>query len=379
MMFKELELSPRQRATVAAAMTLGAVLLLLTVFSGFVWGLARFVGAFQNVLLPPVVAGILTMLLRPYYSWLVKACRGSKAGGLVLFFLSALIPLGVFIWFAGVFAANQLFRLFEDLPSMLNAMLEAGRSLWPQVTALLEKYGLMSEFGTLLENPGEMVAKVLRASWERMSQPIAQMFQSAAGLFAWAVIPLYLAFFLMAKPLEPKQIGEFLPFLKKETREDVIYLFNQFIGILLTFFRGQIIIALAQGLLFATGFAIVGVPYGIVIGMMLGLLNIIPYLGSIVGLGVALPLAYFGDDGGVLRVALTLGVFGVVQAIEGYLLTPRIMGNRTGLHPALIIFAVFFWGVALDGILGMMLAIPLTAFAVVFWRLLKKKYIKEVV
>jgi predicted PurR-regulated permease PerM len=379
MMFKELKLSPTQRATIAAAMTLGAVLLLLAVFSGIVWGLARFVGAFQNVLLPPVVAGILTMLLRPYYSWLVKACRGSKAGGLVSFFLSALIPLGVFIWFAGVFAANQLLRLFEDLPSMLNAMLEAGRSLWPQVAALLEKYGLMSEFGTLLENPGEMVAKVLRASWERMSQPIAQMFQSAAGLFAWAVIPLYLAFFLMAKPFEPKQIGEFLPFLKKETREDVIYLFDQFIDILLTFFRGQIIIALAQGLLFATGFAIVGVPYGIVIGMMLGLLNIIPYLGSIVGLGVALPLAYFGDDGDVLRVALTLGVFGVVQAIEGYLLTPRIMGNRTGLHPALIIFAVFFWGVALGGILGMMLAIPLTAFAVVFWRLLKKKYIKEVV
>ncbi len=55
------------------------------------------------------------------------------------------------------------------------------------------------------------------------------------------------------------------------------------------------------------------------------------------------------------------------------------MGNRTGLHPALIIFAVFFWGAALGGILGMILAIPLTAFAVVFWRLLKKKYITEVV
>jgi predicted PurR-regulated permease PerM len=378
-MFKELELGPRQRATVAAAMTLGAVLVLLAVFSGIVWALARFVGAFQNVLLPPVVAGVLTMLLRPYYSWLVKVCRGTQAGGLVLFFLTALIPLGVFIWFAGVFAANQLLRLFEDLPSMLNAMQEAGRSLWPQVAALLEKYGLMSEFGDLVENPGEMVAKVLRASWERMSQPIAQMFQSAAGLFAWAVLPLYLAFFLMAKPLEPKQIGEFLPFLKKETREDVIYLFDQFIGILLTFFRGQIIIALAQGVLFAVGFAIVGFPYGIVIGMTLGLLNIIPYLGSIAGLGVALPMAYFGDDGGVLRVALALGVFGVVQAIEGYFLTPRIMGNRTGLHPALIVFAVFFWGVALGGILGMMLAIPLTAFAVVFWRLLKKKYIPEVV
>ncbi len=378
-MFKELELDPRQRRTVAAAITLGAVLVLLAVFGATVWGLARFVGAFQNVLLPPIVAGILAMLLRPYYNLLVKACRGSQAGGLVLFFLFALIPLGVFIWFVGVSAANELVRLFEDLPSMLDAMLETGRSLRPQVAALLEKYGLMSEFSDLLEDPVEMVANVLRASWERMLQPIAQMFQSVMGLFIWAALPLYLAFFLMAKPFEPEQISEFLPFLKKETREDVIYLFDQFIGILLTFFRGQIIIASAQGVLFAIGFALVGFPYSILIGMTLGFLNVIPYLGSIVGLAVALPLAYFGEDGGGLRVALTLVVFGVVQTIEGYLLTPRIMGNRTGLHPALIIFAVFFWGVALGGILGMILAIPLTAFAVVFWRLLKKKYIAEVV
>ncbi|MFO7861515.1 MAG: AI-2E family transporter [Desulfosalsimonas sp.] len=379
MMLNELELSPRQRATIAAAMTLGAVLLLLAALSAFVWGLARFVGVFQNVLFPPVVAGILTMLLRPYYTRLVGICRGSRAGGLALFFLSALIPLGAFVWFAGVFAANELLRLFEDLPSMFDAMLETGRSLWPQVSALLEKYGLISGLDGLLDNPGKMAASVLQTSWERMSQPIAQMFQSVTGLLAWAVVPLYLAFFLMARPFEPNQIRQFLPFLKKETREDVIYLLDQFIGILLTFFRGQIIIALAQGVLFAAGFAMVGFPYSIVVGLTLGLLNIIPYLGSIVGLGVALPLAYFGDDGGFLRVGLTLGVFGAVQAIEGYVLTPRIMGNRTGLHPALIIFAVFFWGVALGGILGMMLAIPLTAFAVVFWRLLKKKYIAEVV
>ena len=131
--------------------------------------------------------------------------------------------------------------------------------------------------------------------------------------------------------------------------------------------------------MFAIGFALVGLPYGIVIGMALGLLNIIPYLGSIAGLGVALPMAYFGTEGGVTRLVLVLIVFSAVQVIEGYFLTPRVMGNRTGLHPALIIFAVFFWGVALGGILGMMLAIPLTAFAVVFWRLLKKKYITEVV
>ena len=378
-MFKELELGPRQRTTIAAAMTLGAALVLVLVFGPAVWGLSLLVGLFQNILLPPLVAGILTMLSRPYYSWLLKVCKESRAAALVLFFFSALIPLGGFIWFAGIFAANQLVKLIDDLPSIINAIQEMGRSLWPQVAAVLEKYGVMSEFDSLLENPGEIIVNALRASGERISQSIIRAFQSVVGLFAWAVLPVYLAFFLMAKPFETSWIGEFLPFLKKETKEDFIYLLDQFIGILLTFFRCQIIIALAQGALFAIGFTLVGLPYGIVIGMALGILNIVPYLGSIVGLCVALPLAYFSEGGGLSLGALALIVFGAVQAIEGYLLTPKIIGDRTGLHPALIIFAVFFWGVAFGGIIGMMMAIPLTAFGVVFWRLLKKKYIAEVV
>ena len=72
-------------------------------------------------------------------------------------------------------------------------------------------------------------------------------------------------------------------------------------------------------------------------------------------------------------------VFTAVQMIEGYVLTPRIMGERTGLHPLAIIIAIFFWGSALGGIAGMVLAIPLTAFLVVFWRLAKERYIGELV
>jgi len=191
-MLKELELGPRQRATVGAAITMVAVLVLLTIFIASVWGLALFIGVFQNVLLPPVVAGILTILLRPYYDWLVKICRGSRSGGLFLFFLFALIPLGLLIWFVGAFVINQLLRLFEDLPSILNSMLESARSHWPQVAALLEKYGLMPGSGKLLENPKELVANVLQSSWKLMLHPVALMFQSVAGLFAWAVLPLYL-------------------------------------------------------------------------------------------------------------------------------------------------------------------------------------------
>jgi predicted PurR-regulated permease PerM len=376
-MLKDLELSPRQRLTIAAALTLGAALLLIMAAAAAVWGLASFVTTFQGVLLPPVVAAILAMLLRPYHSWLVRLCRGSQAAGLALFFASALVPLAAVLWFTGSLAISQLLRLVEDLPSLVDSMAQAAQSVWPQIASLLDRLGLLSEIDQLIENPGAMASAALKASAGQVATSISQLFQSAIGCFAWAVLPVYLAFFLMAKPFDPRQVGNFLPFLKRSTREDVVFLFDQFVAILLTFFRGQIIIALAQGALYAVGFALVGLPYGILIGLALGLLNVIPYLGAIIGLAVALPLAYFGDGGGTTLLVLVLVVFVIVQLIESYFLTPKIMGDRTGLHPALIIFSVFFWGVALGGILGMLLAIPLTAFAVIFWRLLKNKYMSE--
>jgi predicted PurR-regulated permease PerM len=133
-----------------------------------------------------------------------------------------------------------------------------------------------------------------------------------------------------------------------------------------------------MGCLFALGFSVVGLRYGLVLGMALGLLNVIPYLGSIVGMGVAIPLALFQEGGGTTKLILVVVVFTLVQMIEAYVLTPKIMGDRTGLHPVAIIVAVFFWGSALGGIAGMILAIPLTAFLVVFWRLAREK-IGEVV
>ena len=191
------------------------------------------------------------------------------------------------------------------------------------------------------------------------------------------MLPVYFAFFLMADPGRFSNLEKYLPFLKPETRKDVVYLAQEFVNIVVSFFRGQLIVALLQGLLFAIGFSLVGLKYGFVLGLVLGFLNIIPYLGSIVGLAVALPLAFFQKGGGWMLVAWVLVVFTVVQLIEGYLLTPKIMGDRTGLHPVAIIVAIFFWGSALGGILGMILAIPLTAFLVVFWRLAKDKYIEE--
>ena len=115
------------------------------------------------------------------------------------------------------------------------------------------------------------------------------------------------------------------------------------------------------------------------LGLGLGILTIIPYLGTGIGFLAAVPLAWVQPDGGLLLAALTGGVLVVVQLIEGWVLTPRIMGDRTGLHWMAIIVAILFWGSALGGLTGTMLAIPLTAFLASAWRLLRDRYIVEVV
>jgi len=127
------------------------------------------------------------------------------------------------------------------------------------------------------------------------------------------------------------------------------------------------------------GFALIGLEYGFLLGLLLGVMNIVPYLGSITGLAITVPLGLFQDGGSWILAVAVVVVFTTVQAIESYVLTPRIMGNRTGLHPIAVIIAIFFWGTAFGGIWGMILAIPLTAFGVVFWRLLREKYMTQIV
>jgi predicted PurR-regulated permease PerM len=133
------------------------------------------------------------------------------------------------------------------------------------------------------------------------------------------------------------------------------------------FFQGQLVIAMIMGAMFALGFTLIDLKGGIMVGLILGLLNIVPFLGTLIGLLVVLPWAYMQPFGGVQLVGLSLLVFTIVQLVESWVLTPKIMANRSGLHPALVVISVFFWGIAFGGITGMILAVPLTAFLVAVW------------
>jgi predicted PurR-regulated permease PerM len=371
-----MELSDRQKRIVAAAITVLSVVTILAAVAVLFWLVARFFGTFAHVFLPVAVAGIGAMVCNPYFDWLRERLRLPRPVALIVLFLSVLLPLTAFLWFFGSLLVGQISDMLAAAPAWWETVRAEGEARWPQIQQFFDS-PLGQRLRDAVSSNTDSLMQAMKVIGERTLSAGAGVARGVGAMMGWAVAPVYFAFFLMAPSLDLKKMREYLPFFKQETRDDVVFLVDEFVKIIVVFFRGQLLIAFLQGILFAIGFSIAGLKFGFVLGLLLGFLNIIPYLGSMVGLAITLPLAYFQQGGGWATVIGVLIAMGAVQLIEGYLLTPRIMGDATGLHPMVIIIAIFFWGSALGGILGMILAIPLTAFAVVFWRLAQERYIEE--
>ena len=368
-----IDLSTRQQRIIGSALTASAVVLLLFVVLGAFRVITTFVSTFSGVFLPLATAGVLSLLLRPVFNHMRLKWKWPAVASLAAIFGSVFIPLLILLWVFGVKLINQAAELIRSAPELAARLHVWIQGNAPNLAELIQD----NEIGAKLQGLAQNQADALLSLAAGGAEGLVSVAGYLMGLFNWAVLPVYIIFLMMAPPFKRSELSEILPFLKENTRDDVVYLINQFVDIVVTFFRGQLIIALAQGVLMAIGFSVVGLQYGFLLGLVIGLLNIIPYLGNLVGLAVTLPLAYLQPEGGVGLLIAVLVVIGIVQVVEGYVLTPRIMGESTGLHPMVIIVAMFFWGTAFNGILGMILAIPLTAFLVVFWRLAKEKYIEE--
>lgn len=374
-----IKLSERQQVTVGAAVTVLSTLVILCVLAALAWLVAYFLRSFSQVFLPLAVAAVAALVLEPYFVWLKRRMPPSVA--LLVLFLSLLLPIAGLLWFFGDLLVRQISDLVARVPEWWASIRTFLEERWPQVTKYWEEHGLGTRLQEAVSGHEDALLSGLQFLGVKALSAGVGIFSALGALLNWVLVPIYIAFILLGDlgSRTKNWSNVALPFLKSETRDDLFYLGREFVTIIVAFFRGQLLIALIQGVLFAIGFSVVGLRYGAILGLTLGFLNIIPYLGSIVGLGVALPLAFFQDGGGIWKVVAVLVVFSVVQMIEGYVLTPKIMGDQTGLHPMAIMMAIFFWGSALDGIMGMLLAIPLTAFFVVFWRLAREKYIKELV
>ncbi|MBA3770380.1 MAG: AI-2E family transporter [Blastocatellia bacterium] len=155
-------------------------------------------------------------------------------------------------------------------------------------------------------------------------------------------------------------------------REPFTRLFDESGRILESYVRGQLLIGLIMAVFYAIGFWFLGVPAWAGIAMIAGLLNVIPYVGTLLGIVLAGGFT-IADGGGVWDVAAVLGVFVAVQTLEGYVLTPRILGGRLNLHPMAVFLGLLIGG-KLFGILGIILAIPAIAIGKVFFKFLRELY-----
>lgn len=374
----DVELSSVQKKTLAGAVTLLAVVFMLMVFGVVLFWVGRFLSFFANVLMPIAVAGIAALVLKPVYEWVYHRVGERAVLAVALVFAALLVPLGAFLWFFGSLLVEQLAGLLRLTAEWGHVVAARVVELWPHWLEELQEHTSWKQLGELAEERTELIINALLQALKVTLAVGQSVWGWLAGLFSWIIFPVYLGFFLTLRRFRPQQLEELMPFLRQELRHDIVHLVVEFVNILVSFFRGQLVVAFLQGLLYAIGFSLIGLQYGFLLGLVLGLLNIIPYLGSIVGLAVMIPLGFFQEGGGLTLAVGAVIVFSIVQAIESYLLTPRIMGDRTGLHPVAIIVAIFFWGTAFGGIWGMILAIPLTAFGVVCWRLLKEKYMREI-
>ncbi len=358
-------LSPVQRRIAGAALTLLAVLGIAALLGLGVVALGRLLAHFGSVLWPLATAGVLALMLRPWVGWLGARLRVSRLGAVIILYALFTGVVAGALLLAAPAVLGQIVDLVAYLPKLAEKLSGYVQTSYPEWKALADREVGLPLWTQLVEKAVEEAKGLLAHAWPSL--------RTAFG--GAAVVPVYLFFFLLAAGFSTRGLSEHLPFLSPTTREDVVFLVGEFVSIVEAFFRGQLLIALAMGVLLALGFSLIGLKFGLALGLVLGALNVIPYLGSILGLAVALPLAFFqAPDGGWLMVGLVLLVKVAVQTIEGWVLTPRIMGRQTGLHPVAIIFAVFFWGTALGGLLGMLLAIPLTAFVVTAWRLVRRKY-----
>jgi predicted PurR-regulated permease PerM len=404
----------KQARVIWAALTGLAIAVLIALVVGAIWGMGRILHVLAPVLWPLAVAGVLACLLDPVVGFLVRKNMPRTRAIAFVFVLALLVMAGLL---ASV--VPQLVVETRDLVAKMptyKARLQQKAGDWiSHPPELVRKYILRQPAGaaevvahppagmaathapaesatstnalpttetsapalpalgqSTLRSATEWVARALPVVGNWLSQVvgiIASAFTVIAGL---ALVPIYAFYFLLEKHGIAARWRDYLPVQDSKFKEELVFVIGAINEYLVAFFRGQVLVAICDGVLYTIGFLVIGLPYAVLIGVMATCLTIIPFLGAITTCVVSLVIALVA--GGWKLALLVLVVVSLVQAIEGTLIQPKIMGDRVGLHPVTIIIALMVGTTLLGGPLGAVLAIPLTAaLRVIMFRYVWKK------
>ena len=209
-----------------------------------------------------------------------------------------------------------------------------------------------------------------------LAQLLGQVGRSGAAFLTWvtyvALIPVVTFYLLLDWNRLLTNVRNLLP---RHWEPAAVRLSQRCDEVLSAFLRGQLLVMLTLGAVYAVGLTVMGLRFGLLIGMAAGLASIVPFLGFIVGISVALLVAFFQFDSWLALLGVLI-VFSIGQLLESVVLQPKLLGDRIGLHPVAVIFAVLAGG-SLFGFTGVLLALPAAAVIMVLLRELKERYVSS--
>ena len=329
-------------------------------------GFALFVYFLHPILTPFLVAIVLAYMFDPVVDRLERAGLSRTWGTVAVFGLLTVIMMTLLLVLVPLLA-KQLLKLYQLAPLVLD---------WLQHTAMpwvQAKLGLSDSFWKF--------DKIKAAITEHMGQAtdivgivLSQATASSLALIGFlanlVLIPVVAFYLLRDWNIMMAKIRSLLP---RARADQIVSLAKECHDVLGAFVRGQLLVMLALGVIYSAGLMFVGLELGLLIGLMAGVAAIVPYMGFIVGIGAALIAGLFQFGGDLYPMLGIVAVFMVGQALEGTVLTPLLVGDKIGMHPVAVIFAILAGG-ELFGFTGVLLALPVAAVIMVLVRHLQDMY-----
>lgn len=317
------------------------------------------------VLTPFVIAALLAYLGDPLVDRLERL-RLSRTGAVaIVFALMTLVLVGVVLLLVPMLE-RQISTFIDQFPRYRDWFTGVALPWLSERTGMdIEGFNLDSIYAVIQQH-WQQAGGVAATLWGGLSKSGMLIINWVVNL---ALIPVVAFYLLRDWDVMVEKIRLLLP---RPIEPTVSRLARESDSVLGGFLRGQLSVMLALGTIYWIGLWMVGIDFALLIGMIAGLVSFIPYLGAIVGVGIGLiaALVQYGDWTHVLLVCL---VFGVGQTLESILLTPFLVGDRIGMHPVAVIFAVMAGG-QLFGFVGVLVALPVAAVSMVLLRYLYEQY-----
>ena len=324
-------------------------------------GVGKVLGFLQPLLIPVAVAGILAFLLHPLVDRFVR--RGMSPGIAVMaVFALVFLPVALI----ALWVVPEIYHQSSEFAVKLPGYLSTGqKEAAAQVERFIAWFNLRYPENPYLPQIMDWVQKQLPElplkAWRFISGGVQGFLGAAGFLLGLVLVPIYLYYFLLNAESISKRWGDYLPLRASPLKNEVVDCLNEINSYLIAFFRGQILVTMIDGALIGLALFFLGVKLALLIGLMVAVLQIIPYLGIALCWIPAVVIAYAQPGGGLWLALWVCVVFFAVLQIEGFFLSPKIVGDSVGLHPMTIIVSMFAWSLIIGGLLGALVAVPLTA------------------